>query len=338
MIKQFKTISKQRKHLVNSKNIVDDDVIENVLTERTYVSLINPYKEFFYTSKDENGVHIYDHEVKIDEYINLASLDDDIANKLHKYIGIFERKLKFVIAYEYSNYLANSKNDLTCTIYKIHLENISKLIASGNPDNRIYDSDLNELGFVKIDEFYSRKGQLKQTSEASKETAINYRKNIITDILLHSSQSRGIKKSEIIKHYIDKQGIPPFWLIVHQLSLGDLIFICAMLNPDLRERIYVNFKGIKSKNAKRKQDINRFYLQIDTIKNIRNTINHYEPLIIKFKKYELQKLEAALNLLKDTFETSIIGNYTEFDISRIRDTEHNEKSKDVFKKLINIIK
>ena len=38
MKKEFKTIGEQRQHLVNNKNVIDNEDIEKVLKERTYVS------------------------------------------------------------------------------------------------------------------------------------------------------------------------------------------------------------------------------------------------------------------------------------------------------------
>lgn len=338
MKKEFKTIGEQRQHLVNNKNVIDNEDIEKVLKERTYVSIINTYKEFFYTSIESEGRHVYEDKIDIYEYVNLASLDDYIANSLHKYVGIFERKLKFVIAYEYSKFLSNQKQDTTCTNYINNIKNISQLIDSENSDDNIYDGDLSELGFVKIYEEHSRKGKLQRINEKYIENTIRYRKKLLKDILLHSIQEEGIKRSDIIKHYIETQEVPPFWLLVHQLSLGELAVICGMLNSELRENIYINFKGIEDQTANRKEDINRFFLQIDSIKNIRNTINHYEPLIIKFKTFGLQKLEASLKLLKETHDASIIAKYKDYDISKIRDTNYNKDSKKIFEMFMETIK
>lgn len=42
--KKFKTIEEQKTHLIRNKNILNSDKITSILNERTYVSIINPYK------------------------------------------------------------------------------------------------------------------------------------------------------------------------------------------------------------------------------------------------------------------------------------------------------
>jgi|LSQX01.1.fsa_nt_gb hypothetical protein len=339
MKKEFKTIKEQREYLVSEKNISDSELIEKVLKERTYVSLINTYKEFFYTSIDAEGRHVYSKEIDFSKYINLAALDDNISNILHKYVGIFERKLKFVIAYEYSKFLTNDKNDPTCTNYLTSFSSIVDLINNEqNNDYCVFDEHLKNLGLIRINEGFSRIGKLGEIDEKYRENTIQYRKKLLKNIFLHSVQQEGVKKSEIIEHYVKTQGIPPFWLLVHQISLGDLVVLCGMFNATIRENIYMTFKEINERGPDRRKDVNKFYLQLDTIKNIRNTINHYEPLIVKFKTFKVDKLKPALKLLKETFDKSVIANYKDANIEIIEDTLSNKTSKEIFKLFLDIFK
>ena len=82
---------------------------------RPYVSIINPYKKFFYTSIDGNN-HKYDDKISINDYYKLATLDDMFAKELHYFIGIFERRIKSAFAYVISEKM-NIIGDDSATLY-----------------------------------------------------------------------------------------------------------------------------------------------------------------------------------------------------------------------------
>ncbi|MCK9492783.1 MAG: hypothetical protein M0Q00_00285 [Acholeplasmataceae bacterium] len=46
-MKKFKKLPEQKLHLIDNKNLIDEDIIDRILYERPYASLINPYKKFF---------------------------------------------------------------------------------------------------------------------------------------------------------------------------------------------------------------------------------------------------------------------------------------------------
>jgi hypothetical protein len=46
-MKKFKTLPEQKLHLLTNKNLIDEEIIDRILNERPYASLINPYKKFF---------------------------------------------------------------------------------------------------------------------------------------------------------------------------------------------------------------------------------------------------------------------------------------------------
>ena len=50
--KTYKTIDEQIEYLKESKKIVVDDEDRHYFEERNYISLINPYKEYFSTGRN----------------------------------------------------------------------------------------------------------------------------------------------------------------------------------------------------------------------------------------------------------------------------------------------
>lgn len=333
--KKFKTISEQKKHLMENKNILDNSKIIDVLKERTYVSIINTYKEFFYTSIDNENNHTYSSPVDFNNYIKLASIDDSIANRLQLYIGYFERRLKQIIAYEYSNYLANTRQDPTCTNYVNEIKEIIDLIKL-EENSETYEQInplLNDLGLINLNQKYFRNGFLGIMNGVELDKVTKYRITLLEKILFYNFSN----SNDIIKHYIDKQEYIPFWIIVHKLSLGELLGLCSMFNGSLRTHIHKSFNSADSSIRYRGKETHDFFLKLDTLKHIRNTVNHYEPILIKFKTFTSDKLLAALKLLKDNYDNSIIANHNDLDLSTIADTSSNESVINLFKMLLNFL-
>lgn len=59
MNKKYKSVDEQIEYLKKNKKIIVKDAHKQIFEERSYSSLINPYKEFFSYGRDANGNHIY---------------------------------------------------------------------------------------------------------------------------------------------------------------------------------------------------------------------------------------------------------------------------------------
>src|SRR5690554_4165910 len=114
-MKKFKTIIEQKEYLIENKNIKNEEIIVEILSERPYASIINPYKKFFYTSV-EGEKHHYEDEISITDYYKLVTYDDLIAKELHYKIGIFERRIRGAFAYVISSKM-KELGDETSTSY-----------------------------------------------------------------------------------------------------------------------------------------------------------------------------------------------------------------------------
>ena len=218
-MKKFKTLPEQKLHLLTNKNLIDEEIIDRILNERPYASLINPYKKFFYTSVD-GDVHVYDDKVSIIEYYKLATLDDLIAKELNYIIGIFERRIKGAFAYVISEKM-NSTGDHSATSY---------IDIFNNLDEKIEDFRL--LGFNDYKSTYDiRLKAIVDVSDKTKE----YRKNLLMSIATLDEDKK--KKNKLFQKYIVNNQPIPFWLVVHALSLGNLVSLYQMLGKDLRNSI-----------------------------------------------------------------------------------------------------
>ncbi len=58
-IKTYKSIDEMVEYLYKSKKIIVDDEDKHYFSERNYISLINPYKQFFSTGRNNKGKLIY---------------------------------------------------------------------------------------------------------------------------------------------------------------------------------------------------------------------------------------------------------------------------------------
>lgn len=102
--KLYKNIDEQIEYLKMFKKIIINENERYILEDRNYISVINPYKEFFATNqivKNIEGytkkIHIYESETPIQNILNVVKYDDKISDYFFRTIGQFERKFKNVL-------------------------------------------------------------------------------------------------------------------------------------------------------------------------------------------------------------------------------------------------
>lgn len=96
-IKTYKSIDEMVEYLYKSKRIIVDDEDKHYFSERNYISMINPYKQFFSTGRNNKGKLIYKKEHNFKELINIIKIDDEFSKLMYEKIGLFEKKLKVVV-------------------------------------------------------------------------------------------------------------------------------------------------------------------------------------------------------------------------------------------------
>lgn len=170
--KTYKTIDEQIEYLKESKKIVVDDEDRHYFEERNYISLINPYKEYFSTGRNNKGKLVYKKEANFKELINLINIDDKFAKKLYEAIGYFERKLKNVLFSEICKlYIDNEEKDIHCISY---VSEIQSFITKQTELPPQFCSNFNYL-------YVTEKGNIKKIID-------NYNIKRKTDVLIHIYQ------------------------------------------------------------------------------------------------------------------------------------------------------
>lgn len=275
-MKTFKTLQEQKEYLVQNKNIVNQEEIVKILKERPYVSIINPYKKLFYTSI-ENNIHKYEESISIMDYYKVATVDDLIAKELHYIIGSFERRVKGAIAYVISNKMM-SNGDQTATSYIEIFTNIHDK-----------NEEFTLLGFNDYKYSYSRTSK---KLELVNERTQKYREDLL--IRMASLEDNKKNKNNLFKKYFDNNVLVPFWLVVHTLSLGDILSIYEMLGKEMRNEILLYLNN-EIENIDYNDTIFKFEDDLKIIKELRNVINHYEPLFEFIRSSSKSNLSKAIN-------------------------------------------
>lgn len=320
--KEFKSIEQQVKYLVETKNLIFSDDIAEVLRERSYTSIINPYKRIFAKGKDDNG-HVYDGQITFEKYIELAVLDDSFSYHLFRLISIFERKLKVSLAYTVSNFLANHGDS----------EGISYVDNLKNYFNEKNNQYLDNIGLIPTDAIYTGGG--KQTARSY---LIKTREDFLKEKILDIGTGAVTSKNNLVKYYQINHHKVPFWLLVHDYTLGDLQLLNGLLVKSLKEEVYLTFYPDQSRASAK--DLVKFSGQLELLRNIRNIVSHNESMIGFLQNADTKKLEQTfklIQLLKTTSESSVIAKSCEPDLSRYGINDYNKKTLEKIERLLEEI-
>lgn len=292
--------------LVNNKNIDIKTIPSDIFKERAYTTIVNPYKHFIClnynpTTKD----YVYKKDGDFSDYITMAQIDDYISSKFSIYINHFEKRLK--------NYLADilaqklKTINIDCNDY-----NSFAILKSAFPnDNNLSDTStspisschINIFNLLCIDEIYDKDGI---TLIAADKNIIRNRKRAIKEILRISDLSKKTNNL-LIEHYKNDNGyVPPIWDVIHVLSLGDLYALYNFLNKTDK----IAFSNYILEKRTRSEDIASLSSKINTIRKIRNVINHYEPLLPLLIKGDIEQAElfSIINILKNNYLRDNIQN------------------------------
>lgn len=304
-MKSYMTVNQLLKELQDNKNINLNTVPPNIFDERSYTSLVVPYKRLICINYNASAnKYIYKVNGDFQDYINLAEADSFIANKYSIYIESFEMSLKtFIGEILATKMLTTSQycNDYN-EIYNYYLQ---------LPDERTLhtssQSQLNHFSYRCYDflPFHQMYDSFMNIIPATGNIMAN-RKRAIENIL-KLNRSSGQSANPLIQHYFDNGNIPPIWCVVHTLSLGDLLAIFNMLKKSDK----LDFtKYIMHKDKIKSEDISSLSNKINEIRKIRNTINHYEPIIPFIMQYVDNKQKDTLlsttDLIKKHNKSTVI--------------------------------
>jgi len=299
--KSYKNIDEQITYLYESKKIIVAEEDKHWLIDVNYITLINPYKEIFATGKNKDGKHIYSEYVDFKELLKIMKIELEFTDTLYKSIRDFERKFKNVVFSVLCKHYVEDRNDLFCINYSTeindfsndHLQHIYPMFC----DNMC--KTLKKTGYIENNfEVTTRVNLLKKIYSIGTGKEIN---GYISDT-----------SNRLITHYTKKHVVAPLWVIPNALTLGEVSILFSMLNEILQNEIYMIMKGeslyTKSGNYEYKK-LNKFSGRLEFIRTMRNTINHYEPLLPLFvgcinnqtKAIKSSQVYTALCELNDTW-------------------------------------
>ncbi len=307
--KEYKIVDEQIEHLVINKNVIKTTINKQDLINNSYLNVITPYTSLVAVNKVNNN-HLYDSNVDFNQFSTLYNLDKMISTILRETIGEFELSLKSYISNIYC-FKMHYIGDTTCSDYNIFHEYI-------NGKN-------NKLDLVSFDKKLDSNNNEVQLVDIEK----NNRENLCKKLIDYENT---LPKKSLFNHYISK-GYMPFWIIVHSLSLGELITLFNMLKTNDKREFILN---ITMKSKVKTPYINTFCSKLIYINQIRNNINHYEPLfpyIINIADRYFSKLESTLEIICRRFPQNF-----NFSINTIQSNKFNKVKVEKINKIINIVK
>lgn len=286
--KKYRTLEEMCLYLETEKKIFDASRNKDLLVNRSYVSVINPYKRIFASGEDINRTHKYEREVSILEYEKLVYLDDLFSLKYHKIIGDFERKLKLEITNALCKHMYTS-GDIFCIEY---VNEFARIIQSSKPINEIMPYNM-----LNVELEYFKRGIYPLKNQNLKVKRIGLMEKII-----YTATSQIHAKNSILSHYQRHYPVIPFWITLQILSFGEALILFNMLSIDDRNEIA---KILTFKNNVNYNDSVSFSKHLQRILALRNIINHYEPAFPFFYNYtnrqELLSTFRILNLYDEQF-------------------------------------
>lgn len=345
-MKEFKKVEDQIEYLNTNKKIIICDAYKDVLLERNYISLINPYKKYFAEGieNDElnNDKHIYTSNTCIKNILGIANIDDSFSVMLHSLIGYFERKLKCTLFYELSLMYASQENaDIHCISY---IDEIKEFIDSNFSKDRIPKFCEHYFDLLIKDKYHELVSDEEKSYLEQRQNLLKHIYESGTGDYIYNSESNS-KSAKLTRHYIEKGEIVPLWVIPSCLTFGELQTVFSISPKQIQQRVYFYFINDKYDSYEKvsNRDIAKFSGYLETIRNIRNIINHYEPLLpfvttnigINANRNKPSQLMSVISLLKKTANNSLISNIKCNPV--IHESDYNKIERKALKYIQNIL-
>ena len=272
MRKKYKTIDEQISVLKMIKNVDATTIDRHCFLEKSYIDLVTPFTDLIATNRDCVGKHIYDASINFHEYIELNILDFSIASALQMLIGCFEKQLKAFLSHIYCKKMKDNGDkyakDFSWT-------------SSYKRNSQVFD-------LLKL-----KKVCINGVINDADAKVIERRKELLNEILNANKSSTNY----LIKHYVNKYGYAPLFVVVHTLSLGKLLTLFGMLNnKDKNEFLCI----INNNEGKRYSDSHIFKFEKDMLRIhvMRNIVNHYESIFPFFQNTKSANFGSLVDLIE----------------------------------------
>lgn len=287
------------KMLEEDKHIIPGTLNERIFLERSYDDVINPYKDYICVRHEEGEHREYPNEVNFRIYKQLNMIDDFIACRLYTYIKCFESALKANLIIVFSEKMIVS-NDLTCANYSLFKE----VLKEGE----------NQLGMLDIYHCYHNTKIIRANEMIERKN-----REVIEKVLQLGTENNNLYKYSY-EHYQSKYHMIPIWIVLKQLTFGELQTLFNLLKLKDRIPFVTQICGERKNN----RYISSFSNKINYIRILRNMVCHCEPVMpfINNRKTEEEKhrLIYIVRMLKKNYYESEIH-----DNSKIVKPEHEVK-------------
>ena len=234
--KTYKSIDEMVEYLYKSKKIIVDTEDEHYFSEKNYISLINPYKQFFSTGRNNKGELIYKKDHNFKELLKIVKIDDEFSKLTYEKIGLFEKKLKVQIFDEMCLKYINCEDclkDKACTTY---LDEIKSFLESGTSIPRFCENY-----------FYLYEKITRNSTDKKNDTYNLQRKRNLLEHIYQIGKGEHIDgskleeiekcKNKLILHYLSKNSKKvPLWVIPNALTLGELQTLFLILDTKSQKK------------------------------------------------------------------------------------------------------
>ncbi len=315
MNKEYKNIDEQINYLVTNKKINRLTIDKDFLRKYSYLSVVTPFTDLIAIGRSSNNEHMYIDNGSFSSFMNMYEIDNQICNMLRVLIGEFEKNLKSYLSDVYCSKLHALKST-NCSDYSV-FENY-------------YQSLSNELNLIDINKEYNDKGKMSNSSE----NVVKKRIDVFKKIVELGNFSNG-KNNGILKHYKNK-GYLPFWVVIHSLTLSDLIQLFDVLDKSTKISFLILLNPEKGNYNYR--DINRYLRKFISLNIVRNVVNHYEPitpLITNMEKNVFENLLDAIKLVKVNLTTTYTSSISNM---QLISNDYNKNKINKIKEIINVLK
>lgn len=276
--------------LYNEKKIKRGSIPDVVFDEASYNEIFRSYADFLCVGVDlSKGKRNYPQETDFDDVIQWVKADQACSMVLHVYIGNFERRIRSFVINEYCERMKQA-GDAKCRDI-----NIIKRLRSGesNDLHLLSVKEYLDSHFLREDAKGHRPAKITGTVDGSDKTAFFLYKALDDLEECYGSEKEG--KSELELHYKKKYGYIPAFVGMCDLSFSTTTFLFSLL-PYERQKYFWNTYKKNTRRFDQTEDYLSQQRKLRTLVNLRNAINHYEPLFPKLVAYEHKNITALCSV------------------------------------------
>jgi hypothetical protein len=300
-IKEYKTPAELIANLEENKGLAKGTASSALFLEKTYQDLFSPYFDFVAVGRDlVSGKRVYPESTDYSTFHQLSLIDEGIELKLHLLIGAFEKRIRSFVICCFCESLKVA-GDPSCT-QSFDLANSTSGIYCfcGTADFSLWQNS------------YQSKTKTLPPKEAQRVIAEEqaFLKEKREHALNELHESYGLSSSRstpMTKHYMAKYSTIPAFVGMHSLSFGTTAMLFGMLPKDKQQefwQVYCSRPGHQYSDI----DLCAFLRRLKRVVDLRNVINHYEPIfptICSTNKPSINSFFSILERLRQNYSHSL---------------------------------